>query len=171
MKHCALALYQPLSQHYIHVEWRTHLIKPIFNLAIEIQSRNIDLVLHLKCQKGLFTLIEFMNSTISTKEFGFLHNHFTLQQLLIFLNTVNLRLMQFTWILRKAFDSVAHNELLFKLQSFGMNANLWNWFQAYLTNRVQCVSVNNTVSDVLPVVSGVLQGSILGSIMFLLFVN
>ena len=72
---------------------------------------------------------------------------------------------------KKAFDSVSHNELLFKLWSFGITGNLWKWLQAYLTNCVQCVSVNNSVSNVLPVVSRVPQGSILGPIMFWVFVN
>ena len=89
-----------------------------------------------------------MNSSISTKQFGFLHNRSTLQQLLIFLNTVSLSLNTNSQIdavyldFKKAFGSVAHNELLFKLWSFGITGNLWMWLQAYLTNRVQCVSVN-----------------------------
>ena len=122
-------------------------------------------------------LIDFVNCTICTKQFGFLRNHSTLQQLLIFVNTVNHSLNSNSQTdvvyldFKKAFDSVSHNELLFKLWSFGITGNLWKWLQAYLTNRVQCVSVNNSVSDVLPVVSGVPQGSILGPIMFLVFVN
>ena len=72
---------------------------------------------------------------------------------------------------KKAFDSVAYNKRLFELWSFGIIGNLWKWLQAYHTNRVQQVSVNNAVSDVLPVVSGVPQGSILGPILFLVFVN
>ena len=58
-----------------------------------------------------------MNSSISTKQFGFLHNHSSLQQLLIFLNTVNLSLNTNSQTnavyldFKKVFDSVAHNEL------------------------------------------------------------
>ena len=69
------------------------------------------------------------------------------------------------------FDSVAHNELLLKLWSFGITDSLWLWLRAYLTNRLQCVSINGSVSDVLPVISGVHQGSILGPLLFLIFVN
>ena len=72
---------------------------------------------------------------------------------------------------RKAFDSVAHKELLFKLWTFGTTGGVWKWIQAYLTNRFQNVAINGAASGVLPVISGVPQGSILGPILFLVFVN
>ena len=62
---------------------------------------------------------------------------------------------------KKAFDSVAHSELLYKLWSFGITGKLWLWIKPYLSDRLQCVSINNIHSDVMPVISGVPQGSIL----------
>ncbi len=72
---------------------------------------------------------------------------------------------------RKAFDSVPHVELLSKLRSSGITGNLWRWFEAYLTNRLQYTKVNNCDSSLKPVLSGVPQGSILDPILFILYLN
>ena len=69
---------------------------------------------------------------------------------------------------KKAFDSVPHNELLFKLKSMGISGNLWLWFKSYLSNGQQCVKVNNKYSHLLPILSGIPQGSILGPLLFLI---
>ena len=72
---------------------------------------------------------------------------------------------------KKAFDGVSHNELLVKLWHFGITGDLWHWFRAYLTGRKQYVSINNCHSSLLPVISGAQQGSILGPLLFLVFIN
>ena len=72
---------------------------------------------------------------------------------------------------RKAFDLVPHNELLYKLWKYGITGDLWLWFRAYLSSRTQCVKINGCLSGLLPVVSGVPQGSILGSLLFVLYIN
>ena len=62
---------------------------------------------------------------------------------------------------KKAIDSDARSELFGKLWSFGIVGNLWLWFKGYFSSRLQCVVINKCISDSLPFLSGVPQGSIL----------
>jgi hypothetical protein len=71
----------------------------------------------------------------------------------------------------KAFDSVCHVKLLSKLRLFGVEGPLLDWFRGYLSNGQQRVVINGTHSSWVTIGSGFPQGSILGPILFLLFVN
>ena len=71
----------------------------------------------------------------------------------------------------KAFDKVDHTKLLGWLQQYGITGKLHDWFRSYLKERKQQVTVLGATSRELPVSSGVPQGSLLGPILFLLFVD
>ena len=71
----------------------------------------------------------------------------------------------------KAFDQVPHGRLLYKLNHYGINGNLLAWVEDFLTERTQSVALEGASSMPCRVTSGVPQGTVLGSLLFLLYVN
>ena len=71
----------------------------------------------------------------------------------------------------KAFDKVWHDGLIFKLKRNGVCGNLLKFFKSYLRSRKQRVVINSSCSDFLPIEAGVPHGSVLGPLLFLVYIN
>ena len=73
--------------------------------------------------------------------------------------------------LSKAFDTVDHQILISKLNNYGVKGKNLSWFKSYLENRKQYLNYSNDVTNLAQIKYGVPQGSILGPLLFLIYVN
>ena len=122
-------------------------------------------------------LVEHVSDHLHHLQFGFLRGKSTTMQLLHVLHeigeTLDNRVQTDSIYLdfAKAFDRVDHRLLVKKLRRYGVSGSLLQWFESYLSDRYQRVTVLGATSEPVRVLSGVPQGSILGPLLFLIYVN
>ena len=192
LKMCAKNLAVPLAMLFetsyytcaIPNDWKCANVVPVFKKGSKSSVQNYrpisltSLVMKIYERIIATEILSKVNGKIDNRQHGFLPLKSCESQLIPFADNLakclnnGSRMDVIYFDFAKAFDLVNHDIILQKLKdNFGINGFLLKFLLEYLSNRSQRVIIGNTFSDSLPVVSGVPQGSILGPILFVLFIN
>ena len=181
----SLVFNKSLQESYVPEDWKIAHISHIFKKGAREHASNYrpisltsiickiiestikdEIIMHLK-NKNL----------LSTNQYGFIEGCSAVTQLLSFLSdridqvtkgkTVDTIYFDFS----KAFDIVPHRRLLKKVEGYGISGKILGWIKYYLLDRTQLVKVNGISSNSINVLSGIPQGSVLGPILFLVYIN
>ena len=167
--------------------WKLANVTPIFKKEDKQLVKNYRPISLLPICGKMFEKLTFnslylylnSNNLITPNQSGFRPGDSCSNQLLFLINEIHkafedpksLEVRAVFLDISKAFDKVWHDGLLFKLKQNGVSGKLLKFFESYLHNRKQRVSLNGFNSDYAEIESGVPQGSVLGPLLFLVYIN
>jgi len=167
---CPLKMSKTVPIHKKNEKHKPDNYRPISLLSIF--SKLLEKLMH----KRLYSFFE-KHSLLNEHQFGFRKNHSTTLALIEIVDKIRQEIdngnsaIGIYLDLTKAFDLMNHDILFYKLQYYGVRGKVLEWFKSYLYNREQYTYVNNTYSKPLNLNIGVPQGSILGPLLFLIYIN
>ena len=193
LKECKLSLATPLRLFWqksfdsaqIPKHYKTQIIKPIHKKGNKTKAENYRPVVETPHEGKVFErvlrrkLVNYLedNNLLNSNQHGFRKQHNCTTQLLSYLNNIYDNLIDQNETdciyidFSKAFDKIDHKILLAKLNYYKINGTYIKWIEQFLENRTQTVFLNNTYSYSAHVQSGVPQGSVLGPVLFIIYIN
>lgn len=193
LREAAVPLAQPLSElfnfclslgHFPDI-WKMANVMPLFKKDDPLLCNNYRPISLLPCISKVFEKILFnhifaflrIHNLIIKDQSGFMPGDSTVNQLIAICNSLYKcvdqgdEMLAVFLDLTKAFDKVWHKGLLFKLSKIGIHGKLFDLLESYLSNRKQCVQLCGCTSSSLELKAGVPQGSVLGPLLFLIYIN
>ena len=165
--------------------WKHAKVSPVFNSRDSSEPGNycpisilpvLSKILEKAIHKKLMEYLETEN-LLCSQQYGFRHKWSMKMAATLFYNRIHQQMYSGKLVgniyldLTKAFETIVYNVLIDKLPKFGICGESLHWFVDYLFNRSQTFEINDCRSVVEPIVSGVLQGFVLGLLLFIMFYN
>ena len=181
----AILLNKTMKHHDIPADWKKAFVSPIFKKGARNKASNyrpisltsiVCKIMESLVKKEILAHM-ISNNLLSKKQYGFISGRSTVTQLLNYLDKcaatmANGGVTDAIYLdFAKAFDTVPHARLIGKLQAYGITGDILKWVEAFLRDRSQVVRVNGEESFSASVVSGIPQGSVLGPLLFVIYIN
>ena len=181
----SLLFQSSMSTGQLPAEWKTGTVSPIYKsgIACEVSNYRPISLTCIACKVMERVIVQRMliylkaNNIITRQQHGFLARRSTTSNLLDSLNDWTLAINNKQSITvayvdySKAFDVVCHSKLMYKLQHYGITGDLLKWIGSFVSGRTQRTKIGSAISDQVFLSSGVVQGSCIGPLLFILYIN